>query len=63
MKTKREFLQRGWFQTNNVKQTKFRIDTGMDDTPLSVQYPSHNNIAWNKQATVAEVFTSIPLII
>ena len=62
MKVKQHFLHFGSFVINDGSQVRFWVDKWLRNSPLSEQYPCLYNTARHKQQTVAEVFSSSPLL-
>ena len=61
MKVKDQFLGLGTFQLNNGKKIRFWEDVWIGNMSLKDKYPTLYNLVRRKNATVASVFSSIPL--
>ena len=61
MKIKSTFISIGTFQLNSGSQIRFWEDRWIGNATLKVQYPSFYHIARRKHATVASVFSTVPL--
>jgi hypothetical protein len=61
MKAKELFLRCGVFTLKNGEQIRFWEDKWLGNQPLMFQYPSLYQIVQHKSATVAKVFSSVPL--
>jgi hypothetical protein len=61
MDVKNIFLEKGRFIVQDGTQTRFWEDLWIGDAPLKSRYPSLYNIVRKKNATVAQVFSTVPL--
>jgi hypothetical protein len=61
MNVKELFLGFGKFKVNNGGNTRFWKDVWIGNTPLKNQYAYLYRIVRHKNATVASVFTTVPL--
>jgi hypothetical protein len=61
MKVKDHFLVGGSFSIQCDTQIRFWKDTWIEDKPLWMEYPSLYNIVRRKDATVAQVLSTVPL--
>lgn len=61
MKVKNEFFERGSFNLGNGEQIRFWDDVWLGQITLRNEFPSLYAIASNKNLTVAEVFSTVPL--
>jgi hypothetical protein len=61
MKVKDQFIAGGSFQIRSGSEARFWEDVWLDDKPLRLKYPSLYSIVRRKDATVAQVLSTIPL--
>ena len=62
MKVKAAFFNKTKFIVGNGNTTRFWEDTWLGETPLALQYPSLYSIVQRRDAFVATILQSIPLI-
>jgi hypothetical protein len=61
MKVKSDFLRFRTFSIKNSAHIRFWEDQWLGTSPLREQYPCLYHIVRHKQATIAEVFSSLPV--
>jgi hypothetical protein len=61
MNVKDTFMGFGSFKVKDGSQTRFWMDTWLDNQPLKTKFSSLFNIERRKQASVASVLAAVPL--